>query len=132
MAPLSPTTAEARRGARGAEDRWPSPTVAEGRGDLPPSRDAPRLARRSIQHTAGATMDHFERELVDVLMSELVTDAVVHPPRRCGGNVILRFALSQECIRVEVHDAGEGFSMTEVGKHRSEPGGYGLLMVERG
>jgi anti-sigma regulatory factor (Ser/Thr protein kinase) len=77
-------------------------------------------------------MDHFEREMVDVLMSELVTNAVVHPPRRCGGNVILRFALSPECIRVEVHDAGEGFSMAEVGKHRNEPGGYGLLMVERG
>jgi hypothetical protein len=46
--------------------------------------------------------------------------------------VILRFALSPECIRVEVHDAGEGFSMAEVGKHRTEPGGYGLLMVERG
>ena len=77
-------------------------------------------------------MDDFEREMVDVLMSELVTNAVVHPPRRFGGNVILQFAVSPECIRVEVHDAGQGFSPDEVGKPRTEPGGYGLLMVERG
>ena len=100
--------------------------------DLPRSRDAPRLARRSIEHEAAAALDDFERDMVDVLMSELVTNAVVHPLRRSEDNVILRFAVSPECIRVEVHDAGEGFSLDEVGKPRTEPGGYGLVMVERG
>jgi anti-sigma regulatory factor (Ser/Thr protein kinase) len=90
------------------------------------------MARRSVQLEAGATLDHLEREMVDILMSELVNNAVVHPPRQAGDNVILRFAVSPKCIRVEVHDDGQGFSLDEVGKPRSEPGGYGLVMVDRG
>jgi anti-sigma regulatory factor (Ser/Thr protein kinase) len=115
-----------------ARDSWLSSAIAETRVDLPRTRDAPRMARRSIRRDAGAALEHSEREMVDVLMSELVTNAVIHPGRRGGDNVILRFAVSPELIRVEVHDAGGGFSMDEVGEPRSEPGGYGLVMVDRG
>jgi anti-sigma regulatory factor (Ser/Thr protein kinase) len=85
-----------------------------------------------VQLEAGATLDHLEQEMVDILMTELVTNAVVHPPRQAGTNVILRFAVSPECIRVEVHDDGDGFSLDDVGRPRSRPGGYGLVMVDRG
>jgi anti-sigma regulatory factor (Ser/Thr protein kinase) len=113
------------------QDSWLCSALAEARVDLPRTRDAPRLARRTMEHEAGSALENGEREIVDVLMSELVTNAVVHPGRPGGDNVILRFAVSPERIRVEVQDTGGGFSMEQLGQPRSGPGGYGLLMVDR-
>ena len=99
---------------------------------LPRTADAPGLARRSVQHMAGGQLDHPEREMVEILMTELVTNAVVHTGRDAGENVILRFAVAPERIRVEVHDHGIGFSTEQLARPRTEPGGYGLMMVDRG
>ena len=99
---------------------------------LPRTADAPGMARRSVRHMAGGELDHPEREMVDILMTELVTNAVVHAGRDAGKNVILRFAVAPERIRVEVCDRGVGFSSDQLAEPRSEPGGYGLMMVDRG
>ena len=115
-----------------ARDSWLPSVVAQARVDLPPTPEAPRLARQSVQDEAGAQLDHPEREMVEVLTTELVSNAVVHSGMDDGDNVILHFAVAPERIRVEVCDHGAGFSADQVGRPRSEPGGYGLLMVDRG
>jgi len=70
--------------------------------------------------------------MIDILMTELVTNAVVHAGRQAGENVLLRFALAPERIRVEVCDHGVGFTTEQLARPRTGPGGYGLMMVDRG
>ncbi len=115
-----------------ARDSWLPSTVTQDRVDLPRNAEAPRLARQSVQRKAGAQLNHAEREIVEILMTELVTNAVVHAGRDAGENVIIRFAVAPERIRVEVCDRGVGFSTDELARPRAEPGGYGLMMVDRG
>jgi len=115
-----------------ARDTWLPSAVTQDTLDLPRTAEAPRLARQSVQHRAGAQLDHPEREIVEILMTELVTNAVVHAGRGAGEKVIIRFAVAPERVRVEVCDRGTGFSPDDLGKPRAEPGGYGLMMVDRG
>lgn len=114
-----------------ARDSWLPSAVTRDTVDLPRTAEAPRLARQSVKHKAGAQLDPAEREIVEILMTELVTNAVVHAGRDAGENVILRFAVAPERIRVEVCDRGVGFSTDELARPRTEPGGYGLIMVDR-
>jgi anti-sigma regulatory factor (Ser/Thr protein kinase) len=98
---------------------------------LPRSTDAPRLARKCVQRES-EQLGRSERELVEVLMTELVTNAVTHPPAEVGGSVSVHFTVTSDRVRVAVRDSGEGFRDADLDRPRSEPGGYGLIMVDRG
>ena len=115
-----------------ARASWLPSVVSQATVDLPRTVEAPRLARQSVQREAGAQLESAEREMVDILMTELVSNAVVHGGRDGADNVILHFAVAPERIRVEVCDDGAGFSTDDVGGPRSGPGGYGLVLVDRG
>jgi len=115
-----------------ARGSWLPSVVAQATMDLPRSTDAPRLARQCVQSKAAEELDRPEREMVEVLLSELVSNAVMHPGPRAGDSVNLHFAVAPERIRVEVCDDGEGFAPGDLGRPRDEPGGYGLIMVDRG
>ena len=111
---------------------WLPTVVAEAAVDLPRTSDAPSLARATLQREVDGLLADHEREILEVLVTELVTNAVEHAGREAGESVVLHFAVAPERVRVEVCDEGSGFTVSDLSRPRSEPGGYGLLLVDRG
>lgn len=115
-----------------ARGSWAPSAVAQAQVDLPRGIEAPHLARKAVQREAAAHLTRPEREIVEVLVTELVTNAVTHPGVQAGETVSLHLAVAPERIRVEVCDGGQGFTTAQLTRPRDEPGGYGLVMVNRG
>jgi anti-sigma regulatory factor (Ser/Thr protein kinase) len=92
---------------------------------------APAMARRALDDLAhGLTTE--ERATLDLLVSELVTNAVLHAGVAEGeAGMTLHVLLDSEGIRVEVRDRGRGFEKSAPVPRPSGRGGYGLLLVER-
>lgn len=89
------SAAAARRWSRGVTERWGVPTT----GDLV--------------------------DLVDLVVSELVTNAVVH----AGGLVRLALDLDDDSITVSVTDTGTG-TVARRRRDTDAPGGRGLQIIE--
>lgn len=61
-----------------------------------------------------------------VVLSELVTNAVVHARVPPGREVLTRFVPLEDGVRIEVHDASDEWPVPRV---PDEAGGYGLALV---
>jgi anti-sigma regulatory factor (Ser/Thr protein kinase) len=114
-------TAEARRftepGARADVHRL-----------LEPSPDAAATARRLI---IGMPLDNDARERLELIVSELVTNALLHGGRSPHDPITLKITNHADRVRVAVHDRGEGFEPPLT--HSDDPfhsGGRGCLIVE--
>jgi anti-sigma regulatory factor (Ser/Thr protein kinase) len=99
--------------------------------DLERGLEAPAMARAAI---VGFCQD---RQLpagtmatLMLLVSELVTNAVIHPDLDPAGTIALRARLHDEAVRVEVADDGEGFS-PKPRPPEQVGGGYGLYLVQK-
>ena len=69
------------------------------------TEDAPRIARHAAAHLLGRLGSGAERaDDVALIISELVTNAVVHGPNGC--DVMLRMTGTTQLIRIEVSDEG--------------------------
>jgi anti-sigma regulatory factor (Ser/Thr protein kinase) len=68
---------------------------------------------------------------VRLLVSELVTNSVRHSHMTAGEPVGLDVSVDSRGVRVEVLDSGGGFDPRPRDRGRSEPGGWGLLLVEK-
>jgi anti-sigma regulatory factor (Ser/Thr protein kinase) len=99
--------------------------------DLEPNREAPSLARAAI---AGFSEDREmgERTLatLTLLVSEVVTNAVIHPDVEPPADIQLRARIADGVIRVEVTDEGSGFEPTPRDPTRPDRG-YGLYLLEQ-
>jgi anti-sigma regulatory factor (Ser/Thr protein kinase) len=84
-----------------------------------------RTALRSLDRTLGELRDD-----ADLLVSELVTNSVVHAH---ADLVELRATADPEGIHIEVSDPGPGFSRSEARREpsRTGDGGYGLNIVHQ-
>ncbi|GAA2147310.1 hypothetical protein GCM10009760_38060 [Kitasatospora kazusensis] len=101
----------------GEDSRW-----------LPYTPSAPRAARQLLRDLL-ADLDGGERyaETGELLLSELVTNAVTHAKSR-GHLLWVRLELYAGSLRIEVHDAGEGRPVVRsVGG--DDERGRGLLLV---
>lgn len=110
-----------------ANGTWRASSVRHERVDLPGGLRAPQSARRAIEEHFGADVDRDMLASVELLTTELVSNAVRHGGAGEGQIVILHLAVDPERLRVEVRDPGTGF---EAG--RPTPygeGGYGLFLV---
>jgi anti-sigma regulatory factor (Ser/Thr protein kinase) len=96
---------------------------------LKADRGAPRVARRALDELNG----HIDPQLKDdirLLVSEVVTNSVIHAQPETPGEVVLDVYASEEVVRVAVTDRGPGF----VARHRPQGGegsGWGLMMVDQ-
>jgi anti-sigma regulatory factor (Ser/Thr protein kinase) len=90
--------------------------------------DAPRRARSAVSALDGPSD---VREQVKLLVSELVTNSVVHAGTGPDALLELRLALSPEQVRGELIDPGPGFSQPSVLPEPGEGGRFGLFLVER-
>ena len=94
--------------------------------DLPRTRGAPALARRSLARWFVADVEGDELRTAELLVSELVTNAVMHG----SGTITLRAHLDEDRLLVEVIDEGRGFERTVRNSDFDRVGGHGLTIVD--
>lgn len=113
-------------------------TTKAQRGGDPPALElelerngsAPLLARAAIVgfcQDSGVSPDAIPT--VTLLVSEVVTNAVVHPELDPPGKIGLYARLERKAIRVEVTDNGHGF--TAALPDPGPLGGYGLFLLDK-
>ena len=69
---------------------------------------------------------------VNLLVTELVSNAIRHAGLRRDAPVKLRIAADERRVRIEVSDPGCGFDAASVDEGELyEPGGLGLVLVDR-
>lgn len=97
--------------------------------ELVPDVTAPRHARDAVSRLNHGTTEELVMQL-KLLVSELVTNSVLHAGLGRGDHISLTVAVGTEAVRVEVSDPGPGFA--EPPKPDIEATrGRGLLLVER-
>ncbi len=92
-------------------------------------RDAPARARTALGGLNGSLADL--RQPVRLLVSELVTNAVLHGGTGSDRMIRVRLEARADQVRVEVSDQGPGFEPRATG-YREDPlaGGFGLTLVD--
>jgi anti-sigma regulatory factor (Ser/Thr protein kinase) len=102
------------------------------RMNLERDRQAPLLARRAV---AGLTEKREfppeEMAMLTLLVSELVSNAVLHSDAPSASGILLQAQFLEEgAVRVEVIDRGSGF--TAKPRDQTQPiGGFGLYLVDK-
>ncbi|HEV7584538.1 MAG TPA: ATP-binding protein [Solirubrobacteraceae bacterium] len=110
--------------------------VGSLRLDLRRDRDAPAAARAAVERwcpeLAGGRPRH---ETLLLLVSEVVTNAVMHSHAGTDAPVLLTATVLGDTVRVEVTDGGEGFTPpsyeTSQPPQRMTIGGYGLYVINQ-
>ena len=110
-----------------ARGTWRASAVRSECVDLPGGVRAPQLARRVVEQHFTAALDADRLASVELLTTELVSNAVRHGGADEGETVILHLALAADCLRIEVCDPGRGFDAGTPAPHGE--GGYGLFIV---
>jgi anti-sigma regulatory factor (Ser/Thr protein kinase) len=95
--------------------------------ELPHGAEAPGIARGLLRSWAGAALDGRQLDTARLLVSELVSNAVLHGQ----GTITLDVWLGPDALRVEVLDQGEEFPHVARRPDASMTGGWGLEMVRR-
>src|SRR5690348_5979394 len=73
---------------------------------LPADRKAPFAARSLLGFCVGRLLDARVLSDAQLVMSEVVTNAVLHGSRPDGGSIVVRIRLDAEALHLEVHNAG--------------------------
>lgn len=98
---------------------------------LEPGPDAPSGARAAIaDFSARHDLDTDTLATMMLLVSELVTNAVVHPEAPEPTEICLTARLAGTMVRVEITDQGSGFTPQERDPARAD-GGYGLYLLNK-
>ena len=95
---------------------------------IPGGAEAPHRAREIVTLTIGASLPSPLVERAKLLISEVVTNSVMHGGSGEGEEIGVAVAWSPARIRMEVVDTGQGFRQTAPDPDR--PGGWGLHLVE--
>jgi anti-sigma regulatory factor (Ser/Thr protein kinase) len=99
--------------------------------ELEQNREAPSLARAAIgSFCENRDIEAATLATLTLLVSEVITNAVIHPDVEPPGGVRLSAQIADGLIRVEVTDEGTGFTPQPRDPERLERG-YGLFLLER-
>jgi anti-sigma regulatory factor (Ser/Thr protein kinase) len=95
--------------------------------------DAPATARGLIRERLAAHLTEEECFQLELLITELVTNAVVHAGMASGRTIRLVMEVTPDGLRVEVHDSGPGFEPGRPAPRDFEQGGggFGLVLLDR-
>jgi anti-sigma regulatory factor (Ser/Thr protein kinase) len=91
-------------------------------------RDTPCRARTAVGGLEGSLEGM--RQPVRLLVSELVTNAVRHSGAGPSGTVQVTLDCSDDGVRVEVTDDGQGFVPSSASRTEPPMDGFGLLLVD--
>jgi anti-sigma regulatory factor (Ser/Thr protein kinase) len=97
-------------------------------GVVATGRDAPQAARRCFDTFAEA-LDDDDSYTASLLLSELVTNAVVHGPADGESMIGLRFAKQDHVLRVDVANEGVAFEPRARRAGQDAASGWGLHIV---
>jgi anti-sigma regulatory factor (Ser/Thr protein kinase) len=100
---------------------------------LLPTPEAPGLARRRVRQVCGHVPEE-QRRLVELLVSELVTNAVRHVPRPAtekDAPIGLLVLCADDFVRVDVHDSDPRPVAAAPESPGSAESGRGLILVSR-
>ena len=75
-------------------------------------------------------LDEPTRQVVELLTSEVVTNAVRHGASDPHETILVRVRHDDGAVRVEVCDEGAGFEQHVDSRAMMEPGGNGLLLIQ--
>ena len=75
-------------------------------------------------------LDDSTRSTVELIVSELVTNAVVHGDSGRGEPLLVQLQRAGACVRGKVCSHGEAFDWNPHEKDLYEPGGLGLQLVD--
>jgi anti-sigma regulatory factor (Ser/Thr protein kinase) len=95
--------------------------------DIDRDKTAPTQARRAVE-SFGASLDPSVVPDVKLLVSELITNSVKYG--RDGQVTLILRSEDPHHVHVEVVDQGVGFVPVARDRPKTEPGGWGLHMVE--
>jgi anti-sigma regulatory factor (Ser/Thr protein kinase) len=94
--------------------------------------EAPGIARAAAAGLCQqARIDQSSCFTVVLLVSEVVTNAVLHSEAPVDAPIGLSISVGQDTVRVTVTDAGEGFTPRPRDPASREGGGYGLYLLEK-
>lgn len=94
--------------------------------------EAPGIARAATTAACqDAGIDQSACFTVVLLVSEIVTNAVLHSEGPSDSKIGLSISVGEELVRVTVTDAGEGFTPRPRDPASREGGGYGLYLLEK-
>lgn len=123
---MAPLATSARNAA--AELHRPARERVLGSLTIPGRPDQVGAARSFV---AGSLSGHPASDVLVLLASETVTNAVLHSnSRRPGGTVTVTVLEAAGGVRVEVADAGSELNIPEVKGNGCVTGGHGLLLVQ--
>ena len=108
---------------------WDVAPTAQWKIDLGGGVHAPAAARRAVEEHLGGHVERDSLHSLDLLVTELVTNAVRHGGAREEDTVTLYMAVAPDRVRVEVCDPGPGFELDDPQPYGE--GGYGLFLVEQ-
>jgi anti-sigma regulatory factor (Ser/Thr protein kinase) len=91
---------------------------------------APERARAWLQSAAGWLPEEVERNLM-LLTCELVNNSVLHGQAGEQDMIEIELRSTDTGVRAEVVDSGPGFAPGGRDRDLDEPGGWGLVLVER-
>jgi anti-sigma regulatory factor (Ser/Thr protein kinase) len=96
---------------------------------FPGGPDAPTRARFALVALDGALADI--RETIRLLVTELVSNSVLHAGADDESTIELKVVASADVVRVEVKDRGPGFEPVPAEPDRRRGGGFGLFLVNK-
>ena len=102
--------------------------------ELEGGADAPGQARRLIRSELAPHLSEEEAFELELLVTELVTNAVLHGGMGDRRRVGLRLCIDGEILRLEVRDSGPGFrpaSRPHPRDFEQGGGGFGLVLLDR-
>ena len=93
-----------------------------------PTPRAPARARALVRDLP---IQEATRRNVELIVSELVTNSVIHTGVTSRDRLLLRLRCQSSGVSGEVCDPGHGFDWQTEEPDLSEPGGLGLMVVDR-
>ena len=109
----------------------PRAFVRAAQFDVGGGPEAIGAARLALTEFLGDAVDEQRMYDLQLLVSEVVTNAVRHGGARQGEHVDFRIALLSDQVRLEVRDPGPGFhDVTPALPDTDRGGGYGLYLVD--
>ena len=99
------------------------------RAVLPANRNAPGAARKLLGFCFAHALGAGALSDAQLLISELVTNSLVHGELGDGASIVVRMHLHTEALRLEVHNRGSAGSIAANGGDPGRSRGHGLDIV---
>jgi anti-sigma regulatory factor (Ser/Thr protein kinase) len=99
---------------------------------LPADSSAPGDARTAVREWLSGLTAHQILHDAELLVSELVTNSVVHGELGAGDTVLVTVSVAADALRFEIDNPGTAGAVARTPPVRQpRPGGFGLALVER-